>query len=222
MPPAPRPAPPVRRALLLCLFASLGCQSVYYDAMERLGKHKRHILRDRVEAARGEQQEAEEQFQTAYERFVQLTGYPGGDLEEVYTRLAGELSKSEEKADAVRQRIDSIEDVAGDLFAEWEAELELIQNPRLRSDSAASLADTKQRYGQLIRAMQRAEQKMDPVLVAFRDQVLYLKHNLNARAIAAIESDVAEIEGDVAALIEEIRLSIRESESFLETLGDTA
>ncbi len=70
--------------------------------------------------------------------------------------------------------------------------------------------------------MQRAERKMDPVLTAFRDQVLYLKHNLNARAIAAIEDDVAEIEGDVAALIEEIRASIRESESFLETLGETA
>jgi hypothetical protein len=32
--------------------------------------------------------------------------------------------------------------------------------------------------------MLKAEQKIQPVLGAFRDQVLFLKHNLNANAIA--------------------------------------
>ena len=207
--------------LLLLALAALSCRGVYYDAMERVGRHKRHILRDRVEAAQEDQREAEEQFQTAYERFVELTGYSGGDLEETYTRLARELERSEEKADAVRDRIASIEEVAADLFEEWEQELDLIQNPKLRSSSAANLRDTRQRYEQLIRAMKRAEAKMDPVLVAFRDQVLYLKHNLNAQAIRSLEGSVAAIEDDVASLIQDIRVSIREAESFLAAEEDT-
>ena len=209
---------PVARAVALALVACLSlvaCRGVYYDAMERLGKQKRHILRDRVESAQDSQREAEEQFQTAYERFVEVTGYSGGDLEAIHGRLAAELESSEEKAQEVRDRIDAIEVVAGDLFAEWEAELAEIQNARLRSSSEANLRSTRTRYGTLIAAMKRAESKMDPVLAAFRDQVLYLKHNLNAKAIASLEGSVGAIEDDVEALIRDIRASIEEAESFL-------
>ena len=59
---------------------------------------------------------------------------------------------------------------------------------------------------------------MDPVLQAFRDQVLFLKHNLNARAIASLESTVGAIEGDVQSLIDELGRSIREADAFLDTL----
>ena len=50
------------------------------------------------------------------------------------------------------------------------------------------LNDTRKRYKQLMSSMRRAENSMEPVLVAFQDQVLVLKHNLNARAIGALAS----------------------------------
>ena len=71
-------------------------------------------------------------------------------------------------------------------------------------------------YEKLIAAMKRAESKMPPVLNAFRDQVLFMKHSLNARAIAALEGTVGEIESDVASLIRDIDASIKEAESFLD------
>jgi hypothetical protein len=217
---------PMRRlGTALCLGSLLtlvGCTSVYYDAMEQFGKHKRDILRDRVVAAKDDQRAAEEQFQSAYESFKSVSGYDGGNLESAYNKLNGEYEASEARAKAVSDRITSIERVAADLFEEWESEIDLISNASLRSSSARKLADTKQHYGQLIRAMKRAEGKMEPVLVAFRDQVLYLKHNLNAQAIAALEGSVQSIEGDVESLIDEIRVSIREAESFLDTMGETA
>lgn len=119
-------------------------------------------------------------------------------------------------------RIVSIEKVSADLFDEWEQELELIQNPKLRNSSADSLRSTEARYGDLIAAMKRAEAKMPPVLAAFRDQVLFLKHNLNARAIAALEGTLGAMESDVASLIRDIDVSIREADRFLDTLGDDA
>lgn len=215
-----------RRALcLLWLATSWGftaCTSVYYDAMEQFGVHKRDILRDRVEAARDDQRAAEEQFQSAYESFKAITDYDGGNLETAYTQLNREYEASAARAQAVSERIASIERVADDLFAEWEGEIDTISSADLRSKSTRQLRETKRHYAQLIRAMKRAEDKMEPVLVAFRDQVLYLKHNLNAQAIAALEGSVESIEDDVEALIGEIRISIREAESFLSTMGESA
>jgi hypothetical protein len=199
-----------------------GCQSAmdsaYYGVMESVGREKRHILRDRVESGQEEQREAQEQFQTAYQRFKEVSGYSGGDLEGVYDDLAGELESSEQRAAAVSERIESIEGVAADLFDEWTAEAAEIQSASLRRSSEQQLRDTKRRYATLIAAMRRAESKMAPVLSAFRDQVLYLKHNLNARAIASLEGNVREIEGDVEALIRDIGASIREAETFLASM----
>jgi hypothetical protein len=200
------------------LVALVACSSAYYGAMERIGKEKRHILADRVEASRQEQGEAQEEFQSAYERFQSVTGYDGGDVEAVYRDLADALERSESKARRVRDRIDSVEEVAEDLFTEWEAEIGEIQNRDLARQSAASLRRTRTRYEGLMTAMRRAEARMDPVLQAFRDQVLFLKHNLNARAIASLEGTVGSIEGDVKVLLDDLGRSIREADAFLETL----
>ncbi|HPG27551.1 MAG TPA: DUF2959 domain-containing protein [Myxococcota bacterium] len=196
-----------------------GCTRAYYSAMEKVGQHKRDILRSRIEAGREDQQEAQAQFETAYERFAEAAHYDGGDLESVYTQLNREYERSVARAEDVSERIESIEKVAGDLFEEWEDETDLYESESLRASSRKSLRETRDRYAKLIAAMQRAESKMPPVLNAFRDQVLFLKHNLNARAIASLEGSLGEIEDDVASLIRDIGASIKESERFLETLS---
>lgn len=212
---------PKLEMLAICLasllFAS-GCSTAYYGTMERFGQHKRDILKSRIEAGREDQREAQEQFKTTYETFAEVSGYDGGDFESVYNDLNREYERSEARAADVTSRIASIEKVSADLFEEWEGELDLIQSRSLRSTSAESLRTTKSRYAQLIAAMKRAEAKMPPVLTAFRDQVLFLKHSLNARAIAALEGTLGEMEDDVASLLRDIDASIREAERFLETL----
>ncbi|MDA9909938.1 DUF2959 domain-containing protein, partial [Gammaproteobacteria bacterium] len=57
--------------------------------------------------------------------------------------------------------------------------------------------------------------KMDPVINAFHDQVLFLKHNLNSRAIASLRSELVTIEGDISQLISDMEASIAESNRFL-------
>lgn len=208
---------------VFCVAVTLGsgCRSTYYSAWEKLGKHKRDLLRDRVDAGREDQRDVEEQFQTTYERFKELSGYDGGDIEPAYQKLNRDYEACEKRAEEVRERIDSIEQVASDLFEEWEEEIGLIQNAALRRDSQSKLRTTQKRYGQLIQSMQSAETKMEPVLVAFRDQVLYLKHNLNAQAIASLEGTTVEIQRDIDLLIRDLRTSIQEADRFLETLEQT-
>jgi len=203
---------------MLLLMTLTGCTVVYYGAMERVGVHKRDILRDRVEEGREDQREAQEQFRSAYDQFKTLTGHDGGDLEAVYRKLNSEYEDCRARAEDVHDRIDSIESVAEDLFDEWEAEIDQISNASLRRDSANQLRQTKSRLAELVAAMKRSEAKMEPVLVAFHDQTLYLKHNLNARAIASLQGTVIEIEDEVASLIAQMEESIRESERFLASL----
>jgi hypothetical protein len=208
----------MRSALAVTLLLALGCGSVYYGALERVGIQKRHILADRIEDGREAQQEAQEQFQDAFERFKTATRFEGGELEATYRGLSAELEDSEARAADVRDRIASIEQVAGDLFEEWEEEIGQISRADLRQKSSAQLRQTKARYAKLLSTMKRAERKMEPVLVAFRDQVLFLKHNLNASAIASLESQAAGIQSDVDALVRDLSASIQEADAFLATL----
>jgi len=195
-----------------------GCESAYYKTMETMGYHKRDIMVDRVSEARDAQEEAKEQFESALEKFNSVLGVKGGSLQEKYDQLKDEYEKSDAKAAAVRSRIAAVEDVAGDLFAEWQEELSQYTSSSLRQSSARKLRETQKKYAQLIEAMKRAERKIDPVLSAFKDQVLYLKHNLNAQAIASLQSELTSIETNVAKLIKEMETSIKEANAFINSM----
>lgn len=217
------PHPKHKAAVASACFALLvlgGCASAYYSVWETLGYEKRDLLRSNVEKAREEQEEAAEQFQTALERLKEVYGFDGGDLEKLYRRLEKEYDASVERADAVRDRVDKVEEIAGDLFAEWERELGEIHNPTLRADSRKKLQATRMRFREMHGAMARAESSMAPVLTQFKDHVLYLKHNLNAQAVGSLRGEVTGIETDVQRLLGDMRSSIAEARAFIEDLPE--
>ena len=207
-------------SLVFLMVAIIGCKSVYYNTMEKFGYHKRELLVDRVEDARDTQQEAKEQFQSALEKFTAVINFSGGELEEKYTALNTELEISESKAETVGEHIEDVQDVARALFKEWDSELDQYTNDNLRSISEKKLKQTQQRYEQLISAMRRAEAKIEPVLSAFRDQVLFLKHNLNAQAIASLHDEFISVEADIASLIREMEVSIAEADEFIRSMAN--
>ena len=206
-------------SFLIAIFFLAGCQTAYYKTMEKIGIHKRDIMVDRVEKARDSQEEAKEQFKSALEEFSSVLNFKGGDLEEKYNKLNDEYEESEEKASDVKRRIDAVEDVSEALFSEWEEELEQYSSQSLRRNSETKLRKTRKQYKQLIGAMKRAEKKIAPVLSAFRDQVLFLKHNLNAQAIASLQSELVSVEANVASLIKEMEASIAEANVFIKTIA---
>lgn len=206
-------------AILAAVIFLAGCQTAYYKTMEQFGVHKRDIMVDRVEKARDSQEEAKEQFKSALEQFSSVLSFKGGSLEEKYNKLNDEYEASEEKASAVTDRIKAVEDVSEALFAEWETELEQYSSQDLRRNSEKKLRQTRKQYEQLIGAMKRAEKKIAPVLSAFRDQVLFLKHNLNAQAIASLQSELVSVEEDVASLIKEMEASIAEADVFIKSIS---
>ncbi len=195
-----------------------GCQSAYYGAMEKVGYHKRDIMVDRVEDAKESQEEAQEQFSSALEEMQALLNHDGGDLESAYNKAKDEYESAQDAADDVTNRIDKVEDVAEALFDEWQTEIGEISKASLRRNSESKLKETRRSYTQLVKSMRRAESKMPPVLTAMKDNMLYLKHNLNAQAIGAIKGEFTSLQTDISGLIKEMNKSIDESTKFIASL----
>lgn len=211
----PRPATII---LLLALLPLTACSTAYYKTMETFGVEKRDLLRSNVVKMKEDQIEVQEQFQDTLKELRLLSGYKGGDLEKVYDRLEGEYNRSESRAGELRSRIEKVNDLAGDLFKEWEDEITQYSSDELKDRSRAQLRTTKEKFADLNKAMKKSEARMDPVLARFKDQVLFLKHNLNAQVVAGLDAEVGSIQTDVDALIREMTVSIREADAFISTL----
>lgn len=205
--------------LMLSLLCLAGCGSLYYATMKRVGKEKRDILVNRIREGKKDQTATQEQLKTTLEAFQELTGFEGGDLEKIYKKLNKEQERSQDRAKELSDRVDSIDKVAGDLFKEWQKEIDGMADRKLKTQSAAILRDTKRQHTAYMKRMHQTEEKIAPVLQAFSDQVVFLKHNLNARAIRSLKTTASTLDGQVAALINEIQASTREADSFIETLS---
>jgi len=204
--------------LLSAVISLTACETVVYDALEKVGYHKRDILIDRIDAAQASQTEGQEQFKSALEQFKSVINFDGGDLEVTYDQLNDEYEASVDAADEIHERIDSVKNVADALFDEWQEELEQYSNASLRRDSERQLKDTRRRYSKVLGAMRRAEKAIDPVLASLKDNTLYLKHNLNARAIASLKNELGTVDNDVNALVTAMQQAINESNAFIDGL----
>ncbi len=201
---------------LACFTAS--CASTYYNAWEKAGYHKRDILVSRVENTRDAQQEAQVEFKDALEQFGSIIAIENTDLKTAYDKLSAEYDDSLEAAETVTDRIDSVEAVAEALFKEWEKEIEQFSNPDYKRSSTSQLRDTRSRYSEMLGSMRRSEASMQPVLQTFNDNVLFLKHNLNAQAIGSLKGEFASLQDDISVLIREMNRSIAESDKFIAEL----
>ena len=196
-----------------------GCASTGIAVRETLGTPKREQLVDRVDETRDAQESAKVQFATTLDELKSLSGFDGGELEDAYSRLKKQLERAEHRADNVSDKIKSVERVGKALFSEWEKELNEYSTESLRRASEKQLDETQHAFEDVLEAMKTAEEKMGPVLSAFSDQVLFLKHNLNARAIASLDDTLVELESEIAELIADMEASIDEANAFIDEMG---
>lgn len=208
----------VRRVAWLLLLLIAGCSKTYYSAMEAIGKDKRDLIRDGVEEVRDSQKETKEQFEDALEQMRRLYGTGGGDLEKMYDRVRASYEASSRRAKDLAFRVERVERVAHDLFAEWEKEISSISGRDLQRKSRDKLRQTQRRFDELHAAMVRAERSTRPVLVKLHDQVLFLKHNLNAQAVSNLSGEVKDIERSMQDLMRAMNAAISEAEAFIRSM----
>lgn len=196
-------------------------QTAYYQSRETLlGDHKRDLVVMQVDQACTSLKESRDQFVDALQQFKLLVHVDDSPLQVRYQLLKRHYEQCRYKAEQVSQRIEAIEHVSEALFTEWEAELELYGNRLLKSRSQQQLKKSRQQYSRLLKTLQLAETRIQPVLADFQDQVLSMKHNLNAYAIAALRNEFLEIGLDITKLVDVMEKTIQEASQFVSILSD--
>ncbi len=211
---------PVLSALVMfTLLFTAGCRSVYNATMENVfGYEKRELFKKSVTALQSEQKDAQKEFKDALTRLKELYGFQGGELESVYGKVKSSHDRCDSEAKAVHTRIGNMEDLARSMFNEWEKEIQQYTNPSLAAASREQLRLTKDRYAQLSRTVRDAEATMQPVLGQLKDNVLFLKHNLNASAIGSLQGEATNIQKQIEELLTRMNASIAESDKFIQSL----
>ena len=205
----------VLAVLTIALVATPGCSSLYYRTMKKFGWEKRDLLVKRVKEARESQEDAQKEFTTTLERFREIVAFDGGSLEDKYNKLNDQLKRNEDRARNVKDRVDAVRDVSRDLFREWQDELGKYSDRQMRVESERQLRETRARTDTLIASMTGAQKRIEPVLKPLRDRVLFLKHNLNARALGALTKELSGVTSEVDALVADLQKSIAEADAFL-------
>lgn len=215
-----RPAALLLLTALLTGSCNLGerIRDAGFDSLERIGVERRELLVRRVDKARDAQVDAKEEFADALEELQALVGYDGGDLEKAYRKTADAYENADQAATEVRERITKVERVAESLFREWEEEIAEYRDATYARQSRARLAETRRRTEAVVKSMKHASSHMDPVLATLRDQMLFLKHNLNARALGSLDATAAKLDTDIAGLVAAMGVSIAEAEEFIATM----
>jgi hypothetical protein len=213
-------------AIFLLFIFNLSCAQkikkavgeVKYSAYEMVGIEKRDLFKGEVEDVKEEQEETSEAFKDALTHLQEIYQVDGGKLEKQYNSLKNSFDEAAEKAKNVGQRILKLNTVAEDLFAEWQKEIQEISSPELRSKSSSKLDETRKNYHKFYDQLKTSERRMLPVLARMKDQVLFLKHNLNAQTISGLKAESVTIQNDMAKLIVEMEKSIAEADNFMKSL----
>ena len=88
----------------------------------------------------------------------------------------------------------------------------------LRADQEKKLAQARRQFATMRKRMQTARDRVDPVMAVLNDNVLFLKHNLNARAIGSLRNELADIERDTDRLVREMQKAIAEADTFIQSM----
>jgi predicted nucleic acid-binding Zn-ribbon protein len=191
---------------------------VKYSAWEKVGVEKRDLFKRNVNNVKEEQEDSKEAFKDALTRLKEIYKVDGGKLEKEQARLSTSYDEARAEAADVSESIKKLDTVANDLFDEWEEEIGEIETKDLKKRSKEQLKTTKTRYEKLHAQLKQSEEKMQPVLSRFKDQVLFLKHNLNAQAIAGLKTESNRIQSDIEKLMKEMQESSKDADALIKTL----
>lgn len=189
-----------------------------YGAYEMIGYEKRDLFKKEVKAVKKDQDDSQKAFEDALEKLKYFYAYDGGKTESEYNKLKDSYESSQDESKNLSASIQKLDEVAQDLFAEWKEEINGISNSDLRKKSTVKLSETRIRYKELHQKLKNSEKNMSPILVKMKDQVTFLKHNLNAGAMTGLQAEGDRIEQDIENLIKEMKTANQEAEDFIKTL----
>ena len=200
------------------LAASCTCTGYTSDLRTDSADDKTALLAS-AEASRREHAPVQSQFQTTYQLFEQLIRQEVEDKRAAYDEFADQIDASAEDAERFHAHTAALREDATAFFEAWEAEIEQFTTPGLRAHSEAMLHDSRQSFTKVVEQLDRTHERMQAVLLAWRDYVLFFSHNLNKHALATLDDQ----NQDFAAVFEDLDEAFAESRArmarFFQILG---
>jgi Protein of unknown function (DUF2959) len=206
----------MRRLLLSVLSLLLvSCQSTNHGTAAPSTYPNLGPLVERVVQARDAQKTALAQFQLTRAQLSGLVDAEGADLQASRAATVNEYDASVEAAVAVGSANAAVDETASALFRQWQIETEVYTDPRLKAENQTKLAQTWQSYQDMIRVLRQPEATMKPVLAALYDNVASWQHNPGASPVAARKAEWGAIEGQIAALIQQMNSAVVSADAFI-------
>lgn len=208
----------IKSILLLSLLLTSSCSTVYYNFWETLGKEKRDLLKSKLNDVNNAQEDVEEQYVDNLERIRKEYNFNEGELEKTYDKITDDYEDTNEKQKELSERINKANNIATDLFEEWKNEAYQLQNKNYKRKSLQKLAITKKKYSRTYTTIKKIEKDLNKILRKFKDQVIFIKHNLNAKVIGNLKSEFNDIKIDIKKQIKNIKRSKNQTELFIKEL----
>lgn len=206
---------------LVLILSSTGCNnSLGYDIQEAMGTPKRQVLLSRVQDTRDSMKETKKVFASAMLQFGSVYKESGSKLENKYVILKKEYDACNSKASSLRSQIANVKSIGQVLFQEWQKELDQFTNEQMRKLSEVKMQQTREKYVAMTDSMDRVSARMSPVMSSMSDQLLNIKHSLNALIVVSLEEELIQLRGQMDNLMAEIDASIENCNSFIGSMAE--
>ena len=158
-------------------------------------------LTERVQGIHEEQTHAHENLLSVHEVFQQLTAPQATDIGRLSSDLKRHVKVCNRDADQIARQIRTFEAESVELIEGWKAQLESLGDAE-RKESKNALERTEDHVDKVLGSLRSVQKKLQPMLASLEDYMLFFEHNLNARAIAALDDTYRAFDEDVEELTE--------------------
>ena len=205
----------MRSVLLSVLCLVLGaCQYVGYVPAEQLGSPKLGQLVDRVEDYADAQEEAMEQFQSVREQLAAFATVDASNLQATYADALRNYNTVVEDAIAVSAALAAVDQSATARFGEWQEEVEVYTDTRLKADNQARLGQTWQSYQSTLQVLRQSEARMNKELTSLNDTMTFLKENLSVTAVAEHGPQFTALNAGIDGLVAKMKIALTNANAF--------
>jgi len=181
----------VLAALLFLLSGISGCEQSFYPSVHAFKQDKRATVVDKIRSAKDAEVSAKKQFIATVKALSSVEVSRDGKSNKLKQQLESNLNKCGRKATSFIKRTDKVEFATKEFIRDWEDELDLFSNEKLRRASELKLADTRKQCEEMVHLMKSASVKVEPAIIALSDYLLFLKHNLSSYAATSLEEEMS-------------------------------
>lgn len=209
----------VTGTVMFLICGLLGCQQSFYPSIKAFKQDKRAMVIDKIRTAKDAEITAKKQFSDTIKTLATVKMSRNGKTNKLCRQLERDINRCGQKATSFIKRAATVERATKEFLRDWEDELDLFTNEKLRRASELKLENTRQQCEEVVHLMKSAGSKIEPAIIALSDYLLFLKHNLSSYTATSLEEEMSVAVNQTEEVIAAMNASILAAEKFIATLS---